>query len=91
MLAGPAECRQSVLDALSTSSFVAKAEGSGGHRAMQEEREGSSGGGVSGDSLAIAATVLVALVGYAVRPLPGDDPHRFALSGALHDVSPDPA
>jgi hypothetical protein len=55
--------------ALRTASVVVEAASSGGHRALQEESDGSSsGGGVSGDSLTIAATVLVALVGYAARP-----------------------
>jgi hypothetical protein len=89
MLAGPAEFHGSISNAPSIASVLAEAESSRDHRAMQAESEGSSsGGGVSGDSLAIIATVLVALVGYAVCA--GESPPGLvAVSGAItRSISP---
>ena len=70
VLAGPADSQRVVSGASDGLSVLVGrfSRSSGGRRAAQDGSEGPSGGGVSGDSLAIAATVLVALVGYAVRP-----------------------
>ena len=73
MLAGPAITQRAVVGASKISTDLAESEVASGHRAVQQESAGlSSGGAVSGDSLAIAATVLVALVGYAVCPVSFD-------------------
>jgi hypothetical protein len=67
MLAGPVFPKRAFVGTSDIPADFAESEISSGHRAVQQESASSSSdGGVSGDSLAIVPTVLVALVGYAV-------------------------
>ena len=67
MLAGPVIPQRAFVGTSDIPANFAESEVSSGHRAVQQESASSSSdGGMSADSLAIVATVLVALVGYAV-------------------------